>query len=76
MQSDDLSRTMAALLATKEGRQLIALLQSDGGGALRSAAQSLRQGNESAAQEKMAPLLQNSEVQALLSKLNQSFGHG
>lgn len=75
MQSDDPSRTMAALLATKEGRQLIALLQSDGG-ALRSAAQSLRQGNESAAQEKMAPLLQNSEVQALLSKLNQSFGHG
>ena len=75
MQSDDPSRTMAALLATKEGRQLITLLQSDGG-ALRSAAQSLRQGNESAAQEKMAPLLQNPEVQALLSKLNQSLGHG
>lgn len=76
MHSDDPSRAMAALLATQEGKRLIALLQSDGGGALRSAAQSLRQGNESAAQEKMAPLLQNPEVQTLLAKLNQSLDHG
>ena len=76
MHSDDPSRAMAALLSTQEGKRLIALLQSDGGGVLRSAAQSLRQGNESAAQEKMAPLLQNPEVQTLLAKLNQSLDHG
>lgn len=64
------------LMSTKEGKQLLSLLSSDGGAALKSAGEALQAGDEAGAKEKMAPLLQSSQVQQLLKSLNQTMGHG
>ncbi len=64
------------LMSTPEGKQLVSLLTNDGGTVLKSAGAALKAGDESAAKEKMAPLLQNSEVQKLLKSLEKTMGHG
>lgn len=64
------------IMSTAEGKRLVELLTQDGGSALKSAGKALRQGNEGAAKEKMAPLLGSSEVQALLQKLEKTMNHG
>ena len=70
------AQTIQALMNTPDGKRLMTLLGSDGGKALRAAANAMQQGNEAKAQESMAPLLKNSEVQALLSSLNRKMNHG
>ena len=74
--NQDAARTIQALMNTPDGKRLMILLGSDGGKALRAAANAMQQGNEEKAQESMAPLLKNSEVQALLSSLNRKMNHG
>ena len=64
------------LMATREGQQLVSLLTKDGGAALQSAGKALQSGDEAAAKEKIAPMLQSSEVQTLLKSLEKTMGHG
>lgn len=58
------------ILASTEGRQLIALFQRDGGTQLQEAAEQFRQGNVKAAQELLRPITQKQEVSELLDKIN------
>lgn len=74
--NQDAARTIQALMNTPDGKRLMTLLGSDGGKALRAAASAMQQGNEAKAQESLAPLLNNGEVQALLSSLNRKMNHG
>lgn len=64
------------IMGTTEGKRLLAILTKDGAAAMQSAGKALQQGDETAAKEKMAPLLENREVQSLLQRLNQTMGHG
>lgn len=58
------------MMAMPEMRQLLQLLQKDGGQALQQAAQQFRAGNTEAAQETLRPLMQDKETEQLLNKLN------
>lgn len=58
-----------AVLGSKEGKRLIELLNSDGGAALRSAAQSVKDGNYEKAKQTVAPLLQSQEAQSLMQSI-------
>lgn len=60
---------LARILASAEGRQLLALLRRDGGGALQQAAQAVKSGDYEAAKSALEPMLQNPEAAALLSRL-------
>lgn len=54
----------------------MALLGADGGKTLREAANAVQQGDEKRAQDTMAPLLSNPEVQKILSAMNRNLNHG
>lgn len=60
---------LARVLASAEGRQLLALLRRDGGGALQQAAQAVQSGDYEAAKAVLSPMLQNPEAAELLGKL-------
>jgi len=59
---------LAAVLSTPEGRQL---LSRDGGSALSQAAQALKNGDAELAKSLVSPMLQSSEAQALIAKINE-----
>ena len=58
------------ILSSPEGRQLIALVNRDGGKGMQQAAAEYRKGNLAGAQEALKPLVQTAEAEALLKKLN------
>ena len=58
------------ILSSPEGRQLIALLNRDGGKGMQQAAAEYRKGNLAGAQEALKPFVQTAEAEALLKKLN------
>ena len=58
------------VLGSEEGRQLLALLASDGGGRLRQAAEAVKQGDHARAQALLQPVLGPEQAQALLRRLN------
>lgn len=62
---------LAAVLSTNEGRQLLTLLSRDGGSALSQAAQALKNGDAELAKSLVSPMLQSSEAQALITKINE-----
>ena len=62
---------LAAVLSTNEGRQLLTLLGRDGGSALSQAAQALKNGDAELAKRLVSPMLQSSEAQALIAKINE-----
>ena len=64
------------LMSTKEGKQLVSLLSTNGGAALKSAAEALKAGDEAGAKAKMEPLANNAEIQKLLKSLEKTMGHG
>jgi 16S rRNA C967 or C1407 C5-methylase (RsmB/RsmF family) len=76
MTYDDAQKDMQKLLATQEGQKLLDLLSADGGKTLKRASAALRSGDQAAAQATMAPLLENSQVKALLASLEKTMGHG
>lgn len=76
MNQDELRRSMDALQRSPQGQQLMALLGSDGGASLRRAADALKRGDENAAQQAMAPFLNDPKIQSLLNSLNRTLGHG
>ncbi len=59
------------VFGTNEGRQLLSLLNRDGGAALRKAASALQRGNQTAAAAVLEPLMNTPEAQELVRKLNQ-----
>lgn len=58
------------ILGSAEGKQLLALLNRDGGQQLRQAAEALRRGDMAQAQTLMQPLTQDREAAELLKKIN------
>lgn len=58
------------LLSSPEGRQLLALLQRDGGETMRQAAAQVKEGNPRAAQELLRPMADSPEAAQLLKKLS------
>ena len=61
---------LARVLGSAEGRQLMALLQKDGGGRLREAINAASAGRADDAKSILAPLLENPEAQDLIKKLS------
>ena len=59
------------LLASSAGKQLLQLLNQDGGAALQQAAACLKTGNLSGAQSAVAPIMEQAQAQALLRQLEQ-----
>lgn len=72
----DAAQAIRAMMNSPDGKRLMALLGADGGKALRAAANAVQQGNEKQAQDTMAPLLNNPEVQKILSDMNRNLNHG
>lgn len=72
----DAAQAIRAMMNTPDGKRLMALLGADGGKALREAANAVQQGNEKRAQDTMAPLLSNPEVQKILLAMNRNLNHG
>lgn len=70
MQNNSQFSQMSKLLASPEGRQLLALLQRDGGDKMQQAAEEFRKGNVAAAQELLQPVMQSREASDLLQKIN------
>ena len=62
---------LAAVLSSSEGKQLLSLLSRDGGAALSQAAQALKNGDTELAKSLVSPMLQSSEAQALIAKINE-----
>lgn len=59
------------MMASSEMRQLLALLNRDGGATLRQAAQQFRSGDSRGAQELLRPLMEQKEAAELLTRLDQ-----
>ena len=59
------------LLSSSAGKQLLQLLNQDGGAALQQAAACLKSGNLSGAQSAVAPIMEHAQAQALLRQLEQ-----
>lgn len=62
---------LARILGSAEGRQLMALLQRDGGSRLRAAVSAASAGRTEEAKAMLAPLLADPEAQELLKKLSE-----
>ena len=62
---------LAAVLSSSEGKQLLSLLSRDGGAALSQAAQALKNGDAELAKSLVSPMLESSEAQALIAKINE-----
>lgn len=60
----------AKLLATPEGRQLLALLQADGGDTMRRAFAALQRGDSEGAKAILSPVLSDPKAAKLLEQLN------
>lgn len=68
--NSDFSMADALKLAqTPAGRQLIALLQQQGGTGVQQAMEQAASGNYQQAKEQLLPLLQSPQIQALLKQL-------
>ena len=65
------SQQLAAVLSSREGKQLLALLSRDGGNALSQAAQALKNGDTELAKSLVGPMMQSAEAQALIAKINE-----
>lgn len=60
---------LRAMLASPEGRRLLALIQHTDGAALRAAAAAAKAGDYAAVQQILTPYLQSPEAEALLRTL-------
>ena len=58
------------LLQTREGMQLLQLLNRDGGATLKEAAAALKNGDTARFQSVLTPVIQTKEAQSLLQKLD------
>ncbi len=63
-------KDLKVLLQSDAGKQLLALLNKDGGIALRQAASAIQSGQYQKAYEAVAPMMNNQEAAALIDQLN------
>ena len=61
---------ISRVLGSPEGKQLLKLLQRDGGKALRAAAAAAAAGRTEEAKGILAPVMESAEAQALVRKIN------
>lgn len=59
------------VLATAEGQALLRMLNKDGGALLRQAADAVKSGNLQKAQELVRPVMESTDAQTLIRKINQ-----
>ncbi len=60
------------VFGSQAGRQLLALLNSDGGKSLREAAGALQRGDQAAAAAALEPMMTTPEAQDLVRKINEN----
>lgn len=63
-------KDLKTLLQTDAGKQLLALLNKDGGAALRQAAAAIQSGQYQKAYETIAPFMENDQAAPLIRELN------
>lgn len=63
-----------AVLGSEAGKQLLSLLNRDGGKTLCQAAQALKNGDSDAAQQLLSPLMQTPQAQELIHRINEKKG--
>lgn len=73
---NDVQQGMAKLLASPEGRELIRLLNRDGGQTLQQAAKAMEAGDEQRMKDTMTPLLSSPQVRQLMLALERSLNNG
>lgn len=61
---------MKKLLASKEAKTLLKILNQDGGVRLRQAAEAVKNGDTAKAQELIAPMMQSPQAAAAVEQLN------
>lgn len=76
MDQNSAQKKLQSLLTTREGMQLMKLLSADGGSALRQAGEALKAGDQQKVRDIMSPMLNNSQVQNLLSSLEKEMQDG
>ena len=76
MSQSEQEQKLKKLLSGADGKRLLQLLNRDGGNTLRAAGNALKQGNSQQVKELMGPLLNDPEVQKLLSGLESKMNHG
>lgn len=59
-----------AVLGSAEGKQLLELLNQDGGALLKQAAESIQKGDQQNARQLLEPLMQSGEAADLIRKIN------
>ena len=64
------------LLGSPEGRELIRLLNQDGGKTLQQAAGAMKAGDEQRMKDTVAPLLNNPQIRQLMASLERGFRNG
>lgn len=75
-ENDRMKQEFQKLMSTPEGRQLIKLLSSDGGRTLREAGAALKNGDQGAVRETMAPVLRDPQVKKLMEAVEKAMNHG
>lgn len=64
----------AAVFQSKEGRQLLQILQADGGQTLAKAAEALKAGDMSGVTAMLQPLMDTPEARQLIEEINRKHG--
>lgn len=66
------AETIQKVFGSQAGKQLLALLNQDGGKSLREAANALQRGDQQAAAAALAPVMTTPEAQELVRKINEN----
>lgn len=74
--NQDVQKGMEKLLGSPEGRELIRVLNQDGGKTLREAAGAMKAGDEQRMKDTVAPLLNSPQVRQLMAQLERSLRDG
>ena len=74
--NQDVQKGMEKLLGSPEGRELIRVLNPDGGKTMREAAGAMKAGDEQRMKDTVAPLLKSPQVRQLMAQLERSLRDG
>lgn len=74
--NQEVQQGIKKLLGSPEGRELIRILNQDGGKTLQKAAGAMKAGDEQRMKNTMAPLLESPQVRQLMAALERSLKDG
>ena len=74
--NQDVQQGIKKLLGSPEGRELIRILNQDGGRTLQEAAGAMKAGDEQRMKDTVAPLLESPQVRQLMKALERSLKDG